>query len=71
MCNLVFPDLGQLLSNLMGNEDTQIFNRTLLSMLRTEENSQKADWKRHISSLGHAYNSTVNATTVQRCGLCI
>ena len=47
----------------MGNGVTERFNRTLLSMLRTLENSQKADWKRHISSLVHAYNSTVNDTT--------
>jgi hypothetical protein len=32
-------------------------------MLRTLQNEQKADWKSHIPSLVHAYNSTVNDTT--------
>ncbi|XP_062614358.1 uncharacterized protein LOC134276091 [Saccostrea cucullata] len=47
----------------MGNGITERFNSTLLCMLRTLENSQKADWKSHINSLVHAYNSTTNDTT--------
>ena len=47
----------------MGNGITERFNRTLLSMLKTLENCQKSDWKSHISSLVHAYNSTVHDTT--------
>lgn len=47
----------------MGNGVTERFNRTLLSMLGTLENSQKANWKSYINTLVHAYNSTVNDTT--------
>ena len=42
---------------------TERFNRTLLSMLGTLEIHQKANWKAHINTLVHAYNSTVNDTT--------
>lgn len=41
------------------------FNRTLIKMLGTLENSQKQDWKSHISSLVHAYNSMKQETTGQ------
>ena len=47
----------------MGNGVTERFNRTLLSMLGTLEIHQKANWKAHINTLVHAYNSTVNDTT--------
>ena len=46
-----------------GNLSTEAFNRTLLTMLRTLEEDQKADWKSHVGSLVQAYNSTVHHTT--------
>lgn len=49
----------------MGNGLTERFNRTLIKMLGTLENSQKQDWKSHISSLVHAYNSMKQETTGQ------
>lgn len=47
----------------MGNGITERFNRTLLSMLGTLDNAQKANWKKHINTLVHAYNSTRHDTT--------
>ena len=47
----------------MGNDMTERFNRTLLSMLGTFEGTQKKDWKSHIAGLVHAYNCTRQTTT--------
>ena len=46
-----------------GNAVTERFNRTLLNMLGTLENSQKVDWKRYVSSLVYAYNCTPHEST--------
>ncbi len=39
------------------------FNRTLLSMVRMLEETQKSKWKEHLNKVVHAYNSTVHDTT--------
>ena len=46
-----------------GNAGPERFNRTLLGMLGTLENDQKADWKRYINSLVYAYNCTPQSST--------
>nr|XP_006821159.1 PREDICTED: uncharacterized protein LOC102803160 [Saccoglossus kowalevskii] len=46
-----------------GNGQCERFNRTLLNMIGTLENHQKADWKSYIAPLVHAYNCTKHDTT--------
>lgn len=46
-----------------GDGITERFNRTLLGMLRTLDEKEKADWKSHVGSLVQAYNSTLHHST--------
>ena len=46
-----------------GNGMTERFNSTLLNMLRTLDEPQKADWKSHVNRLVHAYNCTTHTST--------
>ena len=39
-----------------GNGMTEIFNRTLISMIGTLDPEKKRNWKQFIPSLVHAYN---------------
>ena len=45
------------------NGISERYNRTLLSMLSTLEDSKKANWKDHISALCFAYNATKHEST--------
>ena len=45
------------------NGQCEKFNSTLCNMLGTMDLEDKKDWKSHISSMTHAYNSTKNAST--------
>ena len=47
----------------MGNGQCERMNGTILSMLRTLEESQKSKWKEHLTKLNHAYNCTRNSAT--------
>ena len=47
----------------MGNGKTERFNSTLLGMLGCLTHEQKADWKKYVSSLVHAYNATRHDST--------
>ena len=47
----------------MGNGQFERFNQTLLQMLGTLEESKKSDWKAHVPSHLHAYNSTFHDST--------
>ncbi|XP_038054616.1 uncharacterized protein LOC119726831 [Patiria miniata] len=42
---------------------TEMFNRTLLSMLGTLEPTKKVDWAMYVESMTHAYNSTRHDST--------
>ena len=47
----------------MGNGMVERFNKTLLNMLGTLEESQKADWKSYASTMTHAYNAAIHDST--------
>jgi hypothetical protein len=47
----------------MGNGQCERFNRTLLNLLGTLQQDQKANWKEYVGPLTHAYNSTRHDTT--------
>ena len=47
----------------MGSGLAEMFNRTLLNMLGTLEDHQKADWKSRVPVLAHAYKSTCHEST--------
>jgi transposase InsO family protein len=47
----------------MGNGMCERFNKTLLEMLGTLEPCQKADWKKYVGPMIHAYNSTRHEST--------
>ena len=47
----------------MGNGMVERFNQTLLKMLGTLEEYQKADWKAHVPTLVLAYNATYHEST--------
>ncbi|MFI0459984.1 MAG: DDE-type integrase/transposase/recombinase, partial [Candidatus Thiodiazotropha endolucinida] len=46
-----------------GNGMVERFNKTLLNMLGTLEESQKTDWKSYVSTMTHAYNAAVHDST--------
>ena len=47
----------------MGNGQVERYNQTLLQRLGTMMESKKSDWKVHVPSLVHAYNSTFHDST--------
>ena len=47
----------------MGNGQVERFNQTPLQMLGTLEETKTSDWKAHVPSLVHAYNSTFHDST--------
>ena len=47
----------------MGNGMVERYNKTLLNMLGTLSDSQKSDWKSHVSTMTHAYNAAEHEST--------
>ena len=47
----------------MSNGQCERMNRSLIAMLKTLSEKEKADWKNHLSKLAYAYNVTVHSTT--------
>ena len=47
----------------MGDEQVERMNRTIINMLKTLNGNQKSNWKKHVSKMSFAYNSTVNKAT--------
>ena len=47
----------------MGNGMTERFNQSLLGMLGCLTQEQKADWKRYVPTVVHAYNATRHEST--------
>ena len=46
-----------------GNGKCERFNRTILGMLTTLEETSKSHWKDHLQKCVHAYNATVSSST--------
>ena len=46
-----------------GNSGPERFNRTLLDMLGTLENSEKQNWKKYVNSLVYSYNCIPHEST--------
>ena len=46
-----------------GNGQTERFNKTIISMLRTLSDKEKSNWKDALNKMTHAYNSTRNSAT--------
>ena len=70
--NKLFSDLNRLCGvnqlrttpyHPMGNGQCERMNGTILSMLKTLEESQKSRWKDQLTKLTHAYNCTKNSST--------
>ena len=46
-----------------GNAQCERLNRTVINMLKSLPEEEKADWTKHLPKLMFAYNSTINKTT--------
>ena len=54
-----------------GNEQCELVNRTLLSMLRTLSDEHKHDWMTHINKMRYAYNATQIAFDKTHSSYCL